>query len=80
MRREILEMCSVGKKIYLIVRTMSVQIATFKSTGFQRSKNKAAVSLPVSVVTSAAAASGGVILPISGVIPELGTGYSTSLS
>lgn len=79
-RREILEMCSVGGKVYLIVGTVSVQTATFKSTGFQRSKNKAAVSLPVSAVASAAAASGGVILPISGVDPELGTGHSTSSS
>ena len=58
-RRKLLEMCPVGKKIYLVVGTMGFQSASLKRTGMQRHESKAAGSLPTGAAI--AALSGGTI-------------------
>jgi hypothetical protein len=77
-RSKMLEMCSIGGKVYLIVGTLSIQTAMFKQTGKNHSIIKATGSLPLGAVASAAAASGGIPLPIGAVDAQLGAGRSTS--
>jgi hypothetical protein len=77
-RRKTLEMCSVGEKVYLIVGTMSIQTAMFKQTVIKRSNTAVAGSLPVGAVAIAAAASGGITLPVGAANAELGAERSSS--
>jgi hypothetical protein len=74
-RRKMLDMCPVGGKTYLIVGTMSIQTATFKSTGTQRHCSSISSALPI----SAAAGAAGVPLLLSRVLdPQVGVQISNS--
>ena len=79
-RRKILEMCPVGgKAVYLIVGTMSIQTATFKTTGTRRNNTNVSGTLPMGAAASATAASSGIPLPPQAIPnPEVGLERSNS--
>ncbi|KAK0736382.1 hypothetical protein B0T21DRAFT_366815 [Apiosordaria backusii] len=63
-RRQILEMCPIGDKVYLVVGTMSVATATFTSATSTSKTNTVGVSVPLGLMASAATtASVGLPLP-----------------
>lgn len=74
-RKELLEMCPVGGKAYLIVGTMSIQTARFTTTGTRHQSTKAHGSLPVDKIAQAA---GVPMFGSVGLTPEAGIQHSTS--
>ncbi|KAL8994422.1 MAG: hypothetical protein Q9169_005609 [Polycauliona sp. 2 TL-2023] len=79
-RRKMLEMCPVGgSPAYLIVGTMSIQTATFSSSGTQHHNTTASSELPIGAAATAAAVSAGIPLaPHAAPDPEIGVQRSNS--
>ncbi|KAL8661919.1 MAG: hypothetical protein Q9168_008334 [Polycauliona sp. 1 TL-2023] len=80
LRRQILDMCPVGgDAVYLIVGTMSIQTATFSSSGTRQRNLAASSEMPVGVAASATAASAGIPLTSDAVPnPEMGVQRSNT--